>query len=326
MKTIRAQELIKSDQFIREPVDSLCKEIINNSSKKIILTGGRGIGKSTVLYNMENKGLDTENQTICAHFESCTALSNKPNELFNERFFIHYYELNFCFKLLSYVRKYYYLNYENFKDIELLLKEISKDTTNCINNISYNGSKLKRHLNMGEISLEILERIKLYLDINSLSLAIDRFDWTNDKSEYVQNLLSKYFELFDKVILTTDDLTLNKNDKKEIENNGYSFIPVMYGKKLRIIKKIIKKRIKLCNYKFFDENAITNEIYKNLINKSNGNISLMLDTVSEVAEICEWEEKISEDLSYQFDTEINNQLDKVKKLKKMDIPPKFYLR
>lgn len=40
LKYIKPHEIIKMQQFIREPVDLLSKEIIENSSKKIILNGG----------------------------------------------------------------------------------------------------------------------------------------------------------------------------------------------------------------------------------------------------------------------------------------------
>ena len=43
LKYIKPHEIIKMEQFIREPADLLSKEIIENSSKKIILNGGRGI-------------------------------------------------------------------------------------------------------------------------------------------------------------------------------------------------------------------------------------------------------------------------------------------
>lgn len=56
IKYIKTQELINSEQFVREPVDDLSKEIIKSSSKKVIINGGRGIGKTVILSSIENRG------------------------------------------------------------------------------------------------------------------------------------------------------------------------------------------------------------------------------------------------------------------------------
>ena len=69
IKHINPQQLIKTEQFIREPVDTLSRELTESSSKKIILDGGRGSGKSVVLENIQDKGLGTRNQTILIRFD-----------------------------------------------------------------------------------------------------------------------------------------------------------------------------------------------------------------------------------------------------------------
>lgn len=223
MKNIRPKEIIKMKQFIREPVDSITEEISENSSKRIILNGGRGTGKSVILNNMEDKGIGTENQTILMQFDSIISFSTtSPNE---------------------------------------------------------------------------------------------------------------YFDLFDKTIITTDDVLLeNRNRQKELEKKGYSFITPVYGKKLNVVKQIIRERIRLYNKQLdnsvmpFDENVMTNKIYKSLINKSNGNIQLMLDTLSDIIELLESEQIKVENLEAEFDNEANERLSYLKKLERMDgTPPRLHL-
>ena len=86
IKYIKPHEIIKMEQFIREPADLLSKEIVENSSKKIILNGGRGTGKSVILHNTQDKWLGTENQIMLMQFDPITLFSNIPNENFDERF------------------------------------------------------------------------------------------------------------------------------------------------------------------------------------------------------------------------------------------------
>lgn len=237
IKHINPKELIKTDQFIREPVDDLSKEIIKSSSKKIILNGGRGTGKSVTLYNIKNMGLGTENQTIVTQFDSIIVFSKNPNEIFDRKFFDHYYEFEFSLNLLLYIKRNYSLIYKsNFMNIKSLLDNIAKDTVVYINNVYYGEAELKRYLTSTEISAEIIEKFKKCYGMDTLNLAIDRFDWTNGSSAYVQQVLSKYFNLFDKTIIATDDLSLNEEDrKKKLCNDGYAFKTAIYGKSVDVI-------------------------------------------------------------------------------------------
>lgn len=267
-------------------------------------------------------------------FDSITMFSSSPNELFDEKFFDHYYELVFSWKLLSYISDNYVLTYEShFKDMESLLECISKNIYDCINSIYYGKRELQRYLLPTEISSQILERFKRYFGIKTLTLAIDRFDWLNGSSAYVQQIVSKYFDLFDKTVITADDLTLeDKNRQIELENKGYSFIIVMYGKNVNVVRQIIRKRLQLHNEitnnskKFFGDNLMTDEIYRNLVSKSNGNVSLMLNTLGEIIDLFDWKDGGVQNLEDEFNTEINTQLSKIKQLRKIDAtPPKLHL-
>ncbi len=334
IKRINPQQLIKTEQFIREPVDTLSKELTESSSKKIILDGGRGSGKSVVLENIQDKGLGTRNQTILIRFDSIISFSLNPNEEFDEKFFKHFYEMSISNKLLSYVRKNYPLTYEtNFKDIEFLLSDITNKTYNYINNISYENVKFKSFLTPSELSSKILKRLKKCLNIDSLTLAVDRFDWINGSSAYVQKFISTYFDLFDKIIITTDDNALKDEHKKaEIEDKGYSFISSVYGRNTDVIRHIIRKRIELYNRSTdhkkntFDEKILTDKIYHSLVNLADGDITLILNTSSEIISLYNWYDGKIENLEEKVINEAENQLNKRKELSKINAnPPKFHL-
>ena len=63
------KELLNVSEFVREPALEFIKKIKTCPDKKIILTGGRGSGKSSVLYNFENTGIGNLNQLIYTRFD-----------------------------------------------------------------------------------------------------------------------------------------------------------------------------------------------------------------------------------------------------------------
>ena len=327
---INSTQLVHDERFIREPADKYGRTLQENSSSRIILNSGRGTGKSVILNNMENRNVGTNEPVIYTHFDSIVNFSRVPTDRFNEVFFEHYYEINFSWKLLNHIKKYYVLTYQNyFKDIELLLKKITEELDKSVKRLYIDEMVINNPLYATQISSEIIERLKKHLGISSVILAIDRFDWTNGRSGYAQQRLSKYFDLFNKVIITSDDEALiDEINRKQFENKGYSFVSQNYGNDLSIIKSIIRKRIQTYNatnndYRF-NEDDITNVIYENLINNSNGNISTMLTTVYEVINLSKWENgKV--DLSDLFTKCLDEQNNNVKELKKISVPPKLHL-
>ena len=329
IKYINPQKLLTTDQFVNEPVNEISKILNENSSKRIILNGGRGTGKSTILYNMENISVGTDKPIIYTQFDSVINFSVTPNNIFDKIFFEHYYELCFSWNLLNFIEKNYFINYEKyFKDIETLLKSISKEFDKSIRNIRYHEILLNRYLFSKEIASEIIKRFKKYLSPSSFTLIIDRFDWINGRSAFSQQILKKYFDLFDKTIITSDDEKLNDaNTKKLFEEKGYSVTTANYGNNLEIVKNIIKKRIQLHNQNtdtYFNVDNIDDVIYKNLIYRTNGNLSLMLSSMNEVINLFEWHDRKT-DIIDLFDLSIEKELNKSKQLKKISSPPKLYL-
>lgn len=141
-----------------------------------------------------------------------------------------------------------------------------------------------------------------------------------------------YFDLFDKTIITSDDLSLKEKCRKtDLENRGYSFVTARYGTNIDVVKQIIKRRIRLYNEivdnsdRKFDEKNMIDTIYHHLVNKTNGNISLMLNILGEIVDLLDWRNEHI-DIENAFDIETSKQLKELKKSKKMDVnPPRFHL-
>lgn len=224
-----------------------------------------------------------------------------------------------------------YNNY--FKEIHSTLKEISDDTYHYINNILYCDVKLPQQLSLGDMSFEIVEKLIKLLDINTITLMIDRFD-RNNKSEFSQNILSKYFGMFNKTIITTDDIDLiEKGNRDILIDNGYSFIDVNYGTDSYVVKEILRKRLVSYNENIdlrrkerIPLDVITDDVYKYLADNCNGDIKVMISVLREIISNYWWYSG-----NYNIELDINNlcgeQLQKVKALNKMNAsyPPHLYL-
>jgi len=298
---VNAKKTLNTKEYVREPVDEICKEINENTSSKIILTGERGCGKSTVLHNLENRGLGTQNQCIYTRFDSCGVTGVHNDELFNERFFEHYYELVLSYDILNYIKNNYGLTYEeSFKNYATVLNDISNQTSHYINEIPFDidrtESFLSRMLAQSEFTKPILDEFKDRLGIESLTIAIDRFDWTNANSPISQKVISRYFDTLDKVIITTDDDSIfDENNRLALEFKDYSIIDVCYSKDKDVAKEIIKRRIQHHNnnikdgYIPFSLENITDSMYQSLVQKTNGNLSLMFSIIGETIDIWQWD-------------------------------------
>ena len=334
MIKLKGDELLNRTEYVREPVDCMCKKIVNESSNKIIINSGSGSGKSTVLYNLENRGIGQDRQFLYARFDSVVIFHDMPNQYFDERFINHYYELVFSSKIMNYIDKYYSLTYESkFKDLQLLVKEVGEDTDCYIKNVYWeNGAKLIRILEPMQLSSVIIDRLKNCLNISSLGVLIDRFDSVHGSSELAQHIISKYFSMFDRTIIVVDDEQLQENNhKKTLLDQGYTFIDVDYGSNQEVLKEIIRKRIKLyakkngIDFNFFSQVLCLEDICQLLINKTNGNISLMLDIVWELIMNWQWTNGNRFNLKGELQMVSQAQLNNEKQLKKMYKTPKLYL-
>lgn len=326
MFIIKPEQLKKLALLVNEPVDKISKELINNDSKKIILNSNRGTGKSIVLNDIQNKSLNTDNQTIYTRFDSMLNIASKPDSYFDDKFFKHYYELIISLKLLSYIKNNYPKLYEDkFKSDYEYLKFLTNCTDNYIKDYWF-GYKLDHYLKQGVITKTIIRKFKQNTNIDKLNIAIDNFDSINSASCYTQELLSNYFDFFDKTIITVNEPLSNNKKYKDFDCKTIS-----YNKDINVIKQIIGKRIALYNLNktdyeyYFDQNNITGDMYLSLITKTNGNISLMLEIIHNLIKTYNFYDK-KIDIETQLNKEIDIQLNVQNKLIKINKnKPKFYL-
>lgn len=323
VSNIQPKKLIKTNEFVREPIDDLYNKIKQSESKKIILTGSRGAGKSTVLYDLENKCIRTKNPTIYTCFDSVSLFNKSNSDYLTEDFKKQYYEMSMCFKILEYIKNYYKSVYKiYFEDIYNILKEKALLMDKYINTGIYNDKHFEKVIDHLEITSIILSELKNILELKSINIAFDRFDWVNGSDSSVQKILSNYFDLFDKVVITTDDNNININ---KLEEKGYLVIDVNYGKKESIIKEIIRRRISANGeISVIDEKNITNKIYNTLIRETNGNLSLILNIVREVYDLCEWNQN-SKNIEEMFETYIEKEVEAEKQFRKIYKSPNLYL-
>jgi len=324
---LRADEIINSDIFVREPVDEVRKKINISDKEKIILNGGRGTGKSVVLSEVQQKGLGTDNQTVLARFEPVITFGKAPTKYFSREFFVNYYELEIANLLLCYLKKYYGLYYEKYfiktwYDVKKRLDNVIKYANNlAIGDITY----IDNFLEPGEITSKLIKDMKDIIGIDSLNIAFDRFDWINGKSPFTQVLLKKYFNMFDKTIITTDDDNLNIN---KCTNSGFDIITLDYGKDIDVIKEIIKHRIDAFCKKHpntnIDHNKLNNDVYNYIIKNTNGNISSMITIINNFLSTDEWRGGLDDYWdTIMYETEKDKQI--VKQLKAMSSSPKLFI-
>ena len=162
MSIMRAEEVINSSCFIREPVDDVRKKINNSDKDRIILNGGRGTGKSVVLNEIQQKGLGTDNQTVLLRFDSAITFNKAPNQYYSREFFINYYELEMANYLLGYIKKYYGLYYEKY--FVKTWNEVKRRLDNIIkyaNNVAFGDIiQLDKFLDVGEITTKLIKDMK----------------------------------------------------------------------------------------------------------------------------------------------------------------------
>ncbi len=249
MKKIHPSTLIQSEMFVKEPVDTICRELEKSNIDKIILIG-RGNGKSVLLERMQERKAVSENPFLLAKFDLARfSMDLDQNPIYTEDFLRHYCEEQMVFQILWYIKNYYEFTYHaNFTKYSDFIHESHKKTVQYINDSTLEKqSPLKLLLSTQELSGEILENFKKYCYTNAISLGIDRFDWI--VSERAQHILSEYFSLFSNCLITTDDETItNEWYKTYFKENSmlYTFSPynIDYGKNIDVVKLIFEKRIK----------------------------------------------------------------------------------
>ena len=282
-----------------EAVDIIHKKIDKSGSNKIIITGPRQSGKSVSLMSYERTKLNNENLTIYtlasnSDYNPCLL----PNEL------CYKYELLLAKRILNYIKNYYpkiYLKQfiEIDKDInyryDLFYKYITLKITSKSSLLNGNDELKKEwskhQIKKGDIITKLITKIKQEIGTDKVTLIIDKYDWVENSSSRFQTIAKSFLEMFDKYIITSDDMSVYGNcyRKEILKNKGFDIIEVDYGKNHEIAKNIISKDINYCMHKkwigqfgnslYPIENIITKETYDKIIDKSNGDFGILYDSI-----------------------------------------------
>lgn len=315
MKDIKPWEIIHRKEFVREPIQKILKEIDSLNASKIILNGS-GTGRSTFLNYMEERKAGTEQPFINMKFDTIgVGFSSKNEEVFPNEFVEHYWEERFANQLFHYIKSFYEFTYSaHFEKSHEILKKSIKETDSYINQASFVPIPLPKLFTSKEVTLEILENFKKSMGISSVNLGIDRFDQINNSDSFTQKILYSYFSLFDKTIITCDDITLPQEWYKTYfkeDSELFTFLPfsIEYGKDIETVYYIILKRI--YEYNLEVQLNVNQRIYQNitlfpmdwinyesisfLINITNGNIKEILDIVNRCIEEWNWSKSLSQE-------------------------------
>ncbi len=327
MDLFKAREIILSDRFLRNPVEVINRGIdISGTSEKIILYGPKGGGKSIVLSHREYETVGTSSPAILTNFDAVSKFGG-----FDDWFIVHYYELEMARNLLHYIEKYYGKVYESkFLALSKRIDALTKEFDNYFRLHHYKKTELSQRLTTGTICTQLLDEFRAALLPQSVSLLINRFDSTDCNSVIAQETLAGYFSLFDRVVLTTADQSIDESTERraELTAKGYSLIPVDYGKDLSTVKQIVELYVahynanKSTNKPVFPIKLLTDEMHEILLSRAKGNINKILIAVRQVIEgfSCSSTKDIITDYFNREDA-----YEAEVKAKKMVKPTKFYL-
>lgn len=328
-KNIGVNILLFSDLLVKEPVDKVNEQLTGSSANgKIILTGGRGCGKSVVLGSRVMQGYKTEHPAVLVKFEGAGLFGTKENKYFNKQVIEHYYEVIMCKYFLDYVRNYYpNLFNSKFGRLADVTDERLLRLDKYINYAMHKDVSLEPQLFSGEALSEMLNLFRNGVGAETLTLMIDRFDWTHNSDPRVQEILKNYFSMFEKVIITSDDSAVvsDRNRRQALREQGYQLVDVDYGRDLDVVTEIVEKRFALdgiTSLKFPIE-MVGDEDYLKIIDKCGGNIDTILDTFNYAGMLYDWDKQ--KEVSTILEEACQEKVSGIKQLRKMGKPPKLHL-
>lgn len=273
---MEARQMLEANLLFQEPIKKVNEEIDKalSSNHVAVLGGGRGTGKTSTLLWRERESMKTNHASIYRYFDN---VGNGISYLSLDDSLIEtYYELVFSLNLLAYFKT----DGRNLlsHDDELLYHKINNERMQALKAVLYDcdldkeTSKVKH----GTYTEEIIDKMKKEFQKDKLTLMIDRFDWMDGRSYYSQEFISRYFDMFDKVILTTDDPNYSSK---------YPLIECDYGIDMNTVLKILKKFCVLNNSERknpaeeFDPDDINASTISYLFEQADGNIALMENVI-----------------------------------------------
>ena len=325
MIKIRAKDLINSEEFVREPVDNEVNKILESNSKRIIISGPKGTGKSTVLCSLEQRGLGSREQTINICPDAVVTLKKEPEGRFSSKEFESFHELQFTNYILRYIKNNYPIMFNKcFYKEERQTNELTHSYFDKLNSCIFGDFKFDTELSSKELSYNILKDLRKLLKLEKLNLSIDRFDSINGSSKYSQEIYQRYFDMFDKTIIVADDHNI---DKDRLSKSEFEIKQISYGKDIEVLREIIRRRIReynMENEKKMHEEFFTSDYFIERLVNEEGDISFSIETLYNIDKLIKWYGSVNR-MSGILDEAIEEQRDTEKKLEKILPKPTLYL-
>ncbi len=278
IKNINVSPNLNSDLLVNEPLRLVNEKISTLPSQKVILTGGRGCGKSTVLRKRQEDTLYTDKPAVLTVFDSKKVFDNRTIRKLGGDYLEHYYELAMCSKFLRYIKENYPEAYKkNLKDLDEFVAVNFIDVQRCIK--FGDSPKDGRTLFPGEVLSEILYHFRANSGIKDFELMIDRFDWTDESKDVAQDVLRRYFTMFGKVIITSDDESITSGRRvSNLASKNYTLMDVDYGWDPEIVSEIAEKKFAGVDL-LIPLECLTLQNYELLIEACNGDIAMMMEVI-----------------------------------------------
>ena len=244
IKNLSVEKLLKSDLLVKENVDDVNEAITRLSARKIILAGSRGSGRSIVLKSREIESAGTSSPAILTRFDASSIFGKKDDVILNKTLMTHYYECLMSKQILNYIRDNYPEIFErDFLDLDNKVHRRILETSEYMNKDYLKNMAVPRMYIIGEVSSEVLSKFRKAAGADSVTLMIDRFDWTHNSDPRVQEVLKKYFDMFEQVIITSDDPKANtRKGVAALIDSGYEVMDAWYGKDPEVVKEIVRRR------------------------------------------------------------------------------------
>lgn len=323
MIVIKEDELINSTAYVREPVDKEVNEILSSEKSRIILSGDyRGTGRTTVLHALETRGVGSKTQTICIAPDRVGS-----GRCIDEEVQEYYTELIFSLYILGYISAYYPIAFEkhfkkDYESINNYLKLYHDYMNKCLFD---NSVKLDLVYKAKELSSVIIDRLRNVFEIEKLNIAIDGFDSIRGSEEFYQRAYANYFDLFDKVILISDDQNLNKD---RLTKKGYEIKELNYGMDKDVLREIVRRRIKYQNKNSSNKMELNYYTQPKLIEslaKLGPNIDFAFSVIEDIKGQRKWYEGIDKSFEELYEKAVKTQTDEYEEARKRGKGKTLYL-
>lgn len=264
-----------------EPVYDVVSKI-NKSNKNVLLVGGVSTGKSAVLDEYLYQSKWSGENIIDVTVKADEFLKTQDPEMFNL-----YHMCLVASKLISFIKN--KLGDQTPNDLYTLQDKL----TEIIQNICYAshlglydakyGIADKKYYEEPGILLEIIiERLASQIDYKTITLILDNFDSYDNSNAFYQKLMYKTLSNYVKIIATVSDESVitNLDRQKELQKNN-DLVMVDYSYNLEYVKMVINTIFKRNVILLEDikrpkiEDVLPDEIIKELIVKTNGNLFKM---------------------------------------------------